>query len=134
LPEDDYEIIPMEQTKHEIDISGMPAPDVTDTRTDETEAAFLASHFTPDQINDLRQTVRFARSGDDDEPTDWDLADIVTWFQDQGWSDMLDFQTISNGTGLVEEPVVEGEIADEDLDDDSLFDKLLRDAKGKKDG
>lgn len=116
----DVEIFVGKPRKKEIDISGMPAPEVTDTRTEETEREFLERHFTREQIEELRETVRFAGAGTltEYEPNDFDVADVVTWFLDAGWTDSLKLPEIPT----VEEP--EPEPSDEDE-----FDQIMKQFK-----
>lgn len=92
--EDDivYDVTTVPERKFEIDVSKLPAPELSDTRTDETESEFLQRLFTPVQIEELRDTIRFVVNctegefGNGHELTDSDLAEVVTWFQDQGWT------------------------------------------------
>lgn len=116
----DVEIFVGQPRKKEIDISGMPAPEVTDTRTEETEREFLERHFTRDQIEELRETVRFAGAGTltEHEPTDYDVADVVQFFLDAGWTDTLK---------LPEIPTVEEQPSDEDE-----FDQIMKQFKDGK--
>jgi hypothetical protein len=69
--------------------------ELKDTRTLETDRAFLLTMFTEEQIEDLREHIRFASHctegefGNGNEPDDMDVADVVNWFQDQGWTQPL---------------------------------------------
>lgn len=86
-----YEItnVPPKREPMKIDVSKLPAPDLVDTRTDETEAEFLSTMFTPEQIEELRDTIRFTAAAHDGDPTDMDLADVVEFFHNAGWTQPL---------------------------------------------